>query len=72
MKNAFQDETPIDRRKRGKKPPKISTSQKLEISDRVVRGCEAMKDLAIEFRISTSRVCNIVAELKKKPEVIRE
>ena len=31
-----------------------------------------MKDLAKEFRISYSRVCNIVAELRKKPEVVRE
>ena len=72
LKSAFQEETPVGRRRRGKKPPKISTSQKLEIADRVVRGCEAQADLAKEFRISQSRVCNIVAELKKRPEVIRE
>lgn len=31
-----------------------------------------MADLAREYRISLSRVSNIVAELRKKPELIRE
>ena len=31
-----------------------------------------MKDLAKEFRVSRSRINNIVREMKTKPEVVRE
>ena len=48
------------------------TSQKLEIADRVVRGCELIKDLAKEFRVSPARISSIVKEVRSKPEVVRE
>ena len=31
-----------------------------------------MKDLAKEFRVSRSRINNIVREMRTKPEVVRE
>ena len=50
----------------------MTTSQKLEIADRVVRGCEPMKDLSKEFRVSPARISSIVKEVRSKPEVVRE
>jgi len=50
----------------------LTTSQKLEITDRVVRGYEPMKNLAKEFRVSPARISSIVKEVRSKPEVVRE
>ena len=50
----------------------MTTAQKLEIADRAIRGCEPMKNLAKEFRVSPARISNIVREFRTKPEVIRE
>ena len=46
--------------------------QQLDIADRVIRGCEPISDLAKEFRVSQSRISQIVSLVRKKPEVIRE
>ena len=65
-------ETPIGLRRRGKHTAKITTMQQLDIADRVIRGCEPISDLAKEFRVSQSRISQIVSLVRKKPEVIRE
>ena len=72
MKHSFTENTPVGLRRRGKKPPKLSTQQMLEIADRVIRGCEAQVDLAKEYRISTARISTVVTQVRKHPEVIRE
>ena len=72
LKESLREETPIGLRKKGKHHARITVTQKLEIADRVVRGCEPIKDLAMEFRVSPSRISNIVREMRTKPELVRE
>jgi hypothetical protein len=51
---------------------KLSISDKLEIAHKVIIDLEMQSDIAREYRVSNSRVSEIVKAAKKKPETMRE
>jgi hypothetical protein len=51
---------------------KLDTSDKLGIAHKVIIDGEVQSDVAKEYRISNSRVSQIVKASKKKPEMTRE
>ena len=66
------DDTPFGERRRGKHRAKLTTHEKLDIADRIIRGCEPTVDLAQEYRVTNSCICQIVAMVRKKPDVLGE
>jgi xylose isomerase len=51
---------------------KLDTSEKLGIAHKVIIDLEIQSDVAREYRVSNSRVSQIVKAAKKKPEMMRE
>jgi Mor family transcriptional regulator len=68
----ISDETPIGDRRRGKHRAKLTTHNKLDIADRIIRGCEPSADLAKEYRVTLSCIYKIVAQVRNKPGVLGE
>ena len=46
--------TPIGLRRKNKHRARLTTNEKLEIADRIIRGCEPTADLAKEYRVTYS------------------
>jgi predicted nucleic acid-binding protein len=51
---------------------KLSTSDKLAIAHKAIINLEMQSDISKEYRVSNSRVSEIVKAVKKKPEMTRE
>ena len=65
-------ETPVGLRRRGKHRAKITIDDQLEIAKKAILDCEPVRDLAKEYRVSQSRISNIISQARKKPEILRE
>ena len=64
--------TPTSLRRRGKNRPRLTTLQKLDIADRIIRGCEPANDLAKEYRLHLCNISQIVSKVRKNPKVLKE
>ena len=68
----FRNYTLANQRYRVKNRPKLTVYDKLEIADRVIQGDEPVKDLAKEYRVTSSCISQIVSMVRKKPKILEE
>ena len=69
---AFIVETPEATRKRIKKRPKVSSTEKLSIAYRILAEKEYVAEVARAFRVSNTRVNSVVKKVKDGVDVLQQ
>ena len=68
--NEYIEPTDPNSRKRGKRRPKLSLSEKIGVVHRVIINNHMVKDVAKEFRISQCYVSQLVQKTRRNPKFL--